>query len=241
MNLITKYHLFLICAVVLGGCAEVRKNVAPPPQFMADHGSILIATTAGVETASYRQISDHPPPGLAGIVMTSINNMTYRFDLEEKVKDIQSKPTIEQAYFKNFSDAFKGKKFQVVVKELPINKDYLKVVEDTKYAPFDFRYLKDEYNVSSAIILEPKTFEIAKNNSGIFFKPKPVANTSVSVYLVNLENNEIIGESHSVARDTAPEDWDTPPEFPHISRIAKGAMEKAIDHSYVFFFNKDPK
>jgi hypothetical protein len=230
-----KSSLIIVSLLLLTGCAR-DKNISPSSEFMSRPDTIVIAQVSGIEKASYYKT------GGQGLLDQAINSAVCS-EMQTKIQEIPSAPILENKYYGNFGDAFKNKGFEVKVEEYPISRETLREPQnnDEKYAPYDFSYLKDDYDVNYAIILDAGSFGVARNYYGFIPLGAPIGTAHLNVYLVDLTDNSIVGESHYTAAEIIAGDWDVSPDYPAVMKAARRSLEKALDESYIVFFGKEPK
>ncbi len=111
-------------------------------------------------------------------------------------------------------------------------------VNDVKYAPYDFRFLKNESGADYALVLDPRAFGLSRSYYGFVPTSPPAGYANMSVYLVNLSDNSIVGEYGTIIQEETYGEWDTPPEYKGLVAATKNVLSKVLNDAYGFFFQK---
>lgn len=239
MKHFTKIGFILCIAAFLTGCAT-RPNVMPPASFTSHPKKILIAQLSDFENAIYIPPGRNTNQGLI-IDLIDLAIIYNAADIGPSVCRLISAPIIDEHYSKRFNAFYQGHNFDVTFAEKPIRKDQLDPsrIKEDKYAPYDFSYLKDQYHVDYALILDITKFSATR----LGYLAKPHGRSSVKAYLVNLLDNSIVGEYSTKEITEAPkEKWDTPPEYYALTQAVRHTLINALDQLYdVFSTGKLPK
>ena len=232
MNLIMKQLTAVFVFLFLVGCAgrqdmEISKDVLNKPS------SIVIAQIEGLETRGFYK------EGGQGIVDVLISE-AMTSSVTEGLKKIESTEIVEEHYFKPFEIAFLNKSFTVNKLSEKLKRDSLCKYEGDheKCATLDFRLLKDKHNAEFALVLDPKLFGTIRNYYGFIPTGAPKGYADLTVYLVRLEDNTILGHYNANVRVDIKGDWDTPPDYTELVKASKAALTTALNNAYSHFFVK---
>lgn len=225
----------LLATVLISGCSQKRENVQMPQSFVEKKGTIAIGQMTGLEEPQYAQV------GNQGLLDLAINHMMTK-SVKDKLKEVDAKPIVEQHYYKPFMNAFNARSFKIVKMKEPIKKENLVKLSNSnrgnKYAPYDFKFLKNSNNSDYALILNPHTFGLWRSyGRGFVPGSNPLGYAHLTAYLVDLSNNSIIGECQVEVQEHAMGEWDTPPDYTALMKSSKKALKRALEDVYAFFFD----
>jgi len=223
-----RIFLSVLFMISLTSCVTPRKNVHVSEGFMSQHGSILIITLPHEEHANFYTL------GNQGILDYYVNN-AMADNVGKKIKSIPISPFLDYDYYEPYNIVF-GKNFQVKIAKEPINiKDLKGFSKDIKFAPYDFRYLKNKYNTDYALILNVTSFGAARQYYSFIPTSSPYGVCDENIYLVNLNNNTIIAEHHSLFTKAAQGYWDSPPDYTALVDAVEGAVEGCLDQTRAIY------
>ncbi len=108
--------------------------------------------------------------------------------------------------------------------------------KEDKSAPYDFRFLKDKNLAHYALIIDPHTFGVQREYYGFIPISSPKGYANLSIYLINLKDNSIIGEYRASVVEKVEGERDSPPDYTAVVNASKNALAKALSDAYIFFF-----
>lgn len=160
-------------------------------------------------------------------------------DMNEKIQTIDAKAVVEDEYYKAYGMSFENASFKVIKDNAPINKKNLVVFDtdsDAHYAPYDFRFLKAQKGATHALIMDPHSFGVIRPYYGFIPTGDPKGYAELSIYLVNLTDNRIVGEYKATVKNTVHGDWDMPPDYVALINSTKAALSNALSEARLFLF-----
>jgi hypothetical protein len=226
------FQVFVICLFVAGlvSACSTRENVKIPQTFISKPATLVMTHLSGLEKPGYYKAGRQ---GLADYAISQLMTM----DMREKIEEIDAGMIMEDYYYKRFGGTFESKSFKVEMVKDPIKKEHLTSFQndDLKYAPYDFRFLKNKSAADYAIIVEPHAFGVQRPYYGFIPTGKPMGYANLSIYLVNLSDNSIVGEYRTSIEEQVHGEWDAPPDYSALVNATKNALAKALSDAYVFF------
>jgi len=228
------FQKLVACLFLMGlvtGCAT-RENMQLPQAFLAQPNSVLITQLSGLENPSYYQV------GAQGLAEFAINRVIAD-DMHEKIQTIDAKAVVEDEYYKPYGMNFEDASFKVIKENAPINKEtlvFFTAQDDGNYAPYDFRFLKAQRGVTHALILDPHSFGVIRPYYSLIPTGDPKGYAEVSIYLVNLTDNTIVGEYKANIQNTVQGEWDSPPDYLALIKASKAALARALSEARLFLF-----
>ncbi len=230
MNLVIKQLIVLFTFIFLVGCAG-RKDMEIPKNVFAKPSSIVIAQMTGLENVGFYK------EGGEGLIDAVINE-AMTSSVTESIKKINTTETVEEYYFKLFEIAFLDRSFKVNKLNEKLKRDSLPKYDGDaeKHATLDFRSLKDKHNVELALILEPIQYGVTRKYYGFIPMGSPKGYANLVVYLVRLEDNEVLGHYNASAQIETKGDWDVPPDYTELAKASKTALAAALNNAYTHFF-----
>jgi len=225
-----KKYLSLILLVLLSGCA--RQSIEVPAGFFTKPESIVITEISGLKPYFHT----HSSKGVVGILdAVVIDGVTT--SIQEKVKEIDALETVQYYYYAQFKQSFSQRGFTTKEEKVPLVRENLSKAEgQEKEAPYNFKPLKDKYQVRYALILDPHAFGTLRSYYGFIPTSCPKGYADLSLYLVDLNNNLIVGEYRGSALAEPKGDWDTPPEYSPLVTAAKEALASVLQSAHAFIF-----
>jgi len=230
------YNTKIICLVFMifiSGCST-RENVPISQTFFAKPSKVMIAQISGFEKPGFYRRGQQ---GIVDFVISDLMTTT----LQEELSKINSQDVLENYYYKMYSTILTSCSCKETAYKHPISKETLQSspIEDEQHAPYDFRFLKKNNGSEYAFIVEPHVFGISRPYYGFIPTGSPVGYAHLSIYLVNLSDNSILGEYTTIVEEKAAGEWDAPPQYSSLMKACKDALAKALSNAYIFFFRDD--
>lgn len=227
------YHKIINClflTFLITGCTS-RENLQISQNFFSKSNTILITQLSGLEEPHFYK---EGPQGVADFVI----NEAMTESLQERVKAIKANDTLDEYYYKRFGNLLEARYLKLKEIKNPIAKKSLQdsPIDDDKYAPYDFRFLRDKYKVDYALVLDPRAFGVTRAYYGFIPISEPKGYADLSIYLINLSDNSIVGEYKASIKEQVLGEWDTPPNYVEVVTTAKAALAKALSDASIFFF-----
>ncbi|MCA0370608.1 MAG: hypothetical protein LCH26_05865 [Proteobacteria bacterium] len=229
MNKLAKIMLPLLCLGLLTGCAIKRDNMEIHDACLENSGTVVIAQIEGFEKPGFYM------DGQQGLVDFAINKVVTGGACDA-VEAIDTKPIIQEGYYKSFGNTFESHCFKVKELREPLKRSKLQdhAVSDAKFAPYDFTFLKKEYDADYALILDPRQFGTTRKYYGFIPMGRPKPLSVFTLYLVDLKDGSLKGHYNSDTLLDGPEDWDSPPTFkPLVDSIVR-LLEKGLDDAHLY-------
>ena len=224
-------NLFVITfLLLLVGCA-VRQDTEIPKAVFDKPSSIVVTQISGLERPVYSHGSEGSTIGLIPAILSDVLTSSGR----EQIQSIDAKPIVEEYYYQSFATSFEKRNFKIIRDPSILKLEELAEPspDDDKHAHFDFRFLKDKFGAEYALVLQPECFGAVRH--GIFYNPR--ATTTLRVYLVNTQNNLLMGYYRASVTMKADNDWDKAPEYKSFVWVTKEALKKALQQAHTYFFN----
>lgn len=220
----------LIVSVFLIGCSQ-RENIEIPKGFMNKSGTVMLTHLGGLEKPGYYKT------GSQGLIDCLINESVGE-GISERVQQIDTSKIVDNDYYSRFGEAFERKNFKVLkIKNAFTQKDFVKPENsDMTHAPYDMRFIKERYKADYALLLQPHLFGLTRKYYSLIPLGRPSGCASMSFYLVDLNDNSIIGQYKADLEEPSCEDWDTPPHYHGLVEASKNALIKSFKEAYSFFF-----
>lgn len=226
-----KYITTLIFLVLIG-CAG-RKDMELSKDIFNKPSSIVITQVEGLENPGFYKEGEQ---GMVDFLISS----AITDSVAEGLKKINTTEIIEEHYFKPFEIAFLNKSFTVNKLSEKLKREALCKYEGDheKCASLDFRSLKSKHNAEFALVLDPKLFGTIRKYYGFIPIGAPKGHADLTVYLVRLEDNAVMGHYNASVRTEVQGDWDTPPDYAALVKATKTALATALNNAYLHFFVK---
>lgn len=218
-----KFALVIFLAFQISACSSTRHNVVVSESFLSKPNTVVMTHVTGIEHGNYYSYGSQ---GLLDIAFAHAVTDGVR----KRLARLPSEPILQTDYYQKFKKIF-PKKVKVKKAKEPIDRNSLKKFanKDLAFAPFDFRFLKEQYHTSHALILFPEQFGIVRNYYGPAPTSSPYGRAWLRLYLVDLDDNSVVGERHVIADVAVEEKWRTPPEYPVIVNVAEEALRKGLN------------
>lgn len=222
----------LFLSFILVGCSSTKQNMEVCGNVFNKPSSLVIAQIDGLENAQFHIEGGQ---GLIDIII----NEAVTDKLVQALKKIDTKLIIEEHYYKSFEKKFLDRSFRVIKINDKIQKKSLIEYADNsnENAHFDFRWMKDKYNADYALILEPQKFGIVRTYFGFIPTSVPTGCARLSVYLISLKDNKILGHYNADENMIVRDEWDTPPDYIRLQKACKSVLVNALHSSYINLFN----
>ena len=157
-------------------------------------------------------------------------------DVTKAVEGIDTKPAIEESFYKPFGDTFEGRCFKVKELREPLKRGDLQDhdVREPKFAPYDFTFLREKYDAKYALILDPMSFGATRNYVGFIPTSRPKPLCVFTLYLVDLRDGSLVGHYNSDRLLDGPSDWDTSPAYKSLVDSIVHLLEKGLDDAHLY-------
>ena len=232
-------NILILLLIILSGCAQKRENKEIDPSFFTKPSTILITETTGLKSPSYHVHMDYDAGGnlIAGLIMGLARGIAESANQEaaQAVMAMDVSHTVSQHYYEPFKKSFENRHMTITIPNTPLLPEALVEAEkdDHKFAPFDFKFLKDHHNVEYALILNPVIVGITRR-PGLF--GQSIKNVNLAFYLINLSDNSVEGYYNASVSEAVVGEWDTPPDYDPLTKSLEETLAKAFDQAYEFFF-----
>lgn len=185
--LMTIFFSFFIL-LFIGGCS---KNIIPEMDFYEKGASVVVMWEAPSEHAlSY----DTEHGGLLGaLIGVAIKDKVHQY--VEELENIKISPIANKHYLQPYGKVLETKGMNVNLVKLPVDPKKLreKKKQAKKKAPYDFTHLREEKNIDYVMFLDINQFGIERQTGFGMSFAKPNRKTSFVLYLVDTQDNGIIG------------------------------------------------
>lgn len=231
MKNIKSIYSTLILGILIVGCSNNRNNVEISPTHFNKPSTIALAQISGLEKPYFLKT------GNQGILDFAINEVITD-SVSYKVSQIDAKPIVFEHYYQPFQRSFTLKSFNVTQVPNVLVKDQLKKPPLTgdQYAPYDFRFLKTQYGVDYALVLEPRAFGTIRSYYGVIPTSAPSGYSDIKIYLIKLIDNTIAGYYNSKIDVAVKGDWDVPPDYTALVNASKESLIQALKNAQAYFF-----
>ena len=221
----------VLVAVLLTGCATQRDNMPFRDGMTEKPSTVVITEVSGLETPCYIKA------GTQGLLMFMMNEVMAQ-SIEKKIKILKVQSVVDSHYYEAFRQGLEHQGFQVRKSSDLLRKETLQKppIDDSKHAPYDFRFLKEKFDVEYALVLEPISVGLIRHYYDCIPLGAPKGYTDLLIYLVNLNSNLLEGYYHAVVKLPIEGEWDTPPEYDALMNSAQNALVKALREAYTYFF-----
>ena len=230
-----KYVYSMVMALLLTGCATHRENAKIHPAVIAKPSSVVMAQVSGIEKPDLYKI------GNQGLLDMMIND-AMTSSVTEVIQKIDGQHIVDDFYFEAFERTFDSNQFKVKKAAAVINRKDLKehAVDEAEFAHFDFRSLKNQYDVEYALILQPRGFGAVRQYHGFIPLGAPKGLAELLIYLVKLDDNSLVGYYNTAVELPVKGDWDNPPRYSAMTTASKRALKKALVDAHQYLFNPMP-
>jgi hypothetical protein len=226
----------LSITLLLAGCTTQRENMPINERVFEKPSAIVITQITGLEKPTYAM---HGNQGL----LEAVINEAMGSSIAEKIENLRVHNIAEEYYYQPFRKYFEERSFKVINHAQPLEREKLLplTVEEAKYAPYNFKPLKAQFDAEYALILDPQDFGLVREYYSCLPISHPTGHTNLGIYLVRLEDNLIAGYYKASAIMSTHGEWDSPPEYQSLMDAAKNSLIKALQDAYIYFFGWKPK
>tara|TARA_R110002050_G_scaffold847_2_gene5894 strand:- start:12465 stop:13202 length:738 start_codon:yes stop_codon:yes gene_type:complete len=230
IQLFQKSISFLLVLCLLSSCADKRDNLKIDDSVFTKPSTVVITQIYGLERPAY-----YTDPGNSGLIGAFLADIIQNDDAAQEVREINSSSIVEKYYYNAFKKGFENKNFNVRISETSFKKRKLiGKNRDAKKAPWDFKFLKTLHNAQYALVLSPQYFGVHAY-TGLWVDPR--AETRLNLYLVNLDDNTLVGCYNAYI--TSPvSNWKTPPDYDTLTTAVKNSLIMALRNALAFFFEE---
>ena len=215
------------------GCANKFENIELCDSVLKKPSSVVIIQ-------NNTPVPQFHKTGGQGLLDVAINNMMTN-SAAERVAEIDTQAVINERYIKPFAAAFRNKSFSVSQHLEPLDFTKLSAYQgdcDT-CAALDFTAInRGTGNAEMALVLETHAVGVIRDYYGFIPTSSPQGYAKVTVYLVCLKDNSVLGRYHVEAKANVDGNWDTPPDYIELAEASRVALASALDRSYMHFFVK---
>jgi len=211
--------LTMLAVVLLAGCATNQPPVAMDQNFWNEKNDTIGVAMNETPTPSVRMV------GQQGFLDVAFNNAMAE-ELKAKVAtwDASSMDGLKETVASDLEQ----QGFSVVTIQKPFNyNDYEKNRgAEEGYLEIDVTPLKQRYDIDKLIILSSSA-GTSRSYYGMIPTSDPVALSSVSTVVVDLDDNRLVYFEPTQVTKPASGDWDEAPDYPNLTN----AFYQALDES----------
>jgi len=241
--------VILACLILVSGCGTPIKNVLPPPDFMAQKGTIGIITIT--TNNSHKGTACYYNLGSQGILDIAINRGK---DMEKQLINNLHKeeiaPIVNKYYLNLFKDGFSREGFKVKTIDTAYDHNNLTKFEKGKFMKasnevyyfstiYDLKSISDELQADYLMVLEIHRFGVKRYYHGFIPTTPPFAWTALRCTLIETASNKIVA-NHFSEKAISSEEWDEPPDFANLMKAVLTSFERAIDDVFTGFLGRAP-
>jgi hypothetical protein len=228
----SKFRFVLVpLAFLMGACA--RENMRILPTTFDDKPKVLVGQMSGFEEAQFYK------EGNTGI-LDNVINAVVTSSVSQRLKEINIQPTLDERFYAPFQKALENKTTWVKKLEKTIFKeDICTLSHEEKISPYDFSFLKNQYDADYALIIDPLAFGTLRSYYGFIPTSAPVGVTQFSIYFVRLRDNALFGLYNGQSSAPVFGSWDCPPEYSALIQSVQNALVNALGEALAFLFPND--
>lgn len=226
-----RYVPLLVISIMLCiGCAASPprlKNIAPPPDFMTQKGTIgiiWIPNTKNVAATVYEGYN------------TVAKNVNRK--LHVCLQNVRVATLVEKFYLNVFAGAFSDEGFEVKTISPPFYKSFPEFKKD------DYKQIAEKLHVRYLLLLEILAFGVGQDSSELYSESGaiglPRGFTAVTCSLIDSSSNDVIGQQHVIHEEFPRGMPYESPGCPYLIEAVVTAFEKSIDESFIRFFGRAP-
>lgn len=224
----SRFILLSLALALLGACA--RENMRISPTVFYEKPKVLVGQMSGFEEAHFYK------EGTQGWADMIINHVITS-PASDRLKNINIQPLLDEAFYIPFQGALANKATWVRKLEKTIFKEELcSLSHEEKISPYDFSFLKHQYDADFALIIDPHNFGSSRNYYGFIPLGAPVGVANFSIYFVRLCDNTLFGLYNSENSTPVQGDWDSPPEYYELIQSIKSALSNGLKDGFGFLF-----
>ncbi len=241
--------VILACFVLVSGCGAPIKNVLPPPDFMAQKGTIGIITITTIH--SHKGTACYYNLGTQGILDHAINRgKDMEKQLINRLHKEETAPIVKKYYLNKFRDGFSREGFKVKTVDTAYDHKNLTKLEKGKFMKasnevmyystiYDLKSISDELQADYLMVLEIHRFGVKRYYYGFMPKTPPFAWTALRCTLIETASNKVVAD-HFSEKAILSEEWDEPPDFAKLMKAILTSFEGTIDDVFTGFLGRAP-
>jgi hypothetical protein len=220
--------LLLPLFFLLAACA--RENMRISSTAFYEKPKVLVGQMSGFEEAHFYKDGDQ---GWADMII----NYVITSSANERLKDINIQPLLDERFYAPFQKILTAKTTWVKKLEKTIFKeDICTLSHEEQTSPYDFSFLKHQYDADFALIIDPHTFGSLRNYYGFIPLGAPVGVANFTIYFVRLRDNALFGLYKSELSMPVHGEWDAPPEYYELIQSIKNALTNGLSDAFGFLF-----
>jgi hypothetical protein len=222
-----------VCAVaILVGCTTPRTPKKIDHNIYKSNPTIVIAQLEPTPKAGYVKLGDQK-------LLDSLINHCVAGDVHDELERITLRSSLDKMFFDNFQKSFKEKNVKVIVDKNPLHlKSFMPTdKEQLHLAPYEFKRLKESYKADYALILQIFSFGVVREYYGFIPAEAPNAYIEFEMYLVNLDNNLLVGYSRQTIENRKSADGWVGHDAREIGDLVIKHVENSLENSRQYLVN----
>ncbi len=188
----------------------------------------IIIINEGISTYTISLGANSGMFGMLGVLLSEKGN-TYesgeRKRFVEALTVVEKRLNVKNLFLQVYKTVFSEKGIDVIKLKGKLTLDYLdsfkkpRRSKKKKYSKYDFRFIKDKFNVEQLIVVDVKYGLLLDTKYGI---------CEIETRIINLEDNSLLYRNSSLGNIDVEGKWKTPPEFDNLYNAIRKAIENAI-------------
>jgi len=219
-----KLSLILLILLFLVGCVAMVPKIDVDPKFWADKEQVIGVAIAKLPTPASLKSGNQ---GLLDVLINEANasdldkhlaslDISSVNQLNEKVVTYLTSKNIKAV---KIDSAIDIKALPELNEEQRANKPHI--------ALHDYTSLKEQYHVDKLLVITVVNVGTMRSYYGFIPTSAPVGSCSINGKIINLSNNELEWNQTTTQNvPSADANWDTPPEFPGLTKAVFSAYEQ---------------
>ena len=167
-------------------------------------------------------------PGLNFGMLTPKGLNSYETNERKRYKEalevVENRLNVKNLFLQTYKSIYEKKGIDIIKIKGKLTLEYLDSFKKPrrskkKYSKYDFRFIKEKYNIDQLIVADVKYGLLLNNNNGI---------CEIITRVIDLGDNSLLHIDSSLGNIDVEGKWKTPPEYESLYNAIRKAIENAI-------------
>ena len=213
--------------LILSGAISVAQYSNDINLFDINKKTGIIIINGGISTYIINSDANLAMFGMLGSLLSERGNAyesTEGRRFKEALTVVEKRLNIKNIFLQTYKSIYNKKGIDVIKIKGKLTLEYLDPFKKPrrtkkKYSQYDFRFIKEKYNVEQLIVVDVKYGLLLNINNGI---------CEFDTRIIDLEDNSLLYRNSSLGNIDVEGKWNTPPKYDNLYNAIRKAIENAI-------------